>query len=120
MKRMMKKRSQLLQVGVVEYHDNVSTFTEVEDEERIVVVKDKTVEDDEESDGFSSDDGTEYSSSDSDSTDIEITGGYYTKEMFLKKWVRMYWCDKFFKSSFACCAQYIHVTRSVKRGLIYI
>jgi len=50
-----------------------------------MVVKDKVVEDDEESDGFSDED-TDYSSSGSDSTsDIEMTGGYYTREMFLKK-----------------------------------
>ena len=51
-----------------------------------MVVKDKVVEDDEESDGFSDED-TDYSSSGSDSTsDIEMTGGYYTREMFLKKY----------------------------------
>lgn len=38
------------------------------------------------SDGFSDDDMS-YSSSDSDSSDLEVTGGYYTKEMFLKKCV---------------------------------
>ena len=48
-------------------------------------MKEKAVEDDD-SDGFSSDDDMEYDSSGSDSTsDIEMTGGYYTKEMFLKK-----------------------------------
>ena len=43
------------------------------------------VEEESDSDGLFSDDDMNYDSSDSDTSDLEVTGGYYTKEMFLKK-----------------------------------
>lgn len=45
------------------------------------------VEDESDSEGLFSDEDMSYSSSDSDSSELDVTGGYYTKEMFLKKYV---------------------------------
>ena len=45
------------------------------------------VEKESDSEGLFSDDDMSYDSSDSDSSDLEVTGDYYTKEMFLKKCV---------------------------------
>ena len=53
--------------------------------------KPKTVkfkaEEESDSDGLFSDDDMSYDSSDSSDSELEVTGGYYTKEMFLKKCV---------------------------------
>ena len=43
------------------------------------------VDEESDSDGLFSDDDMSYDSSDSDDSELEVAGGYYTKEMFLKK-----------------------------------
>lgn len=45
------------------------------------------VDEESDSDGLFSDEDMSYDSSDSDDSELEVTGGYYTKEMFLKKCV---------------------------------
>ena len=45
------------------------------------------VDEESDSDGLFSDDHMSYDSSDSDTSDLKVTGGYCTKEMFLKKYV---------------------------------
>ena len=45
------------------------------------------VDEESDSDGLFSDGDMIYDSSDSDSSELEAAGGYYTKEMFLKKYV---------------------------------
>ena len=46
------------------------------------------VDEESDSDGlFDDDDDMSSDSSDSDDSELEVTGGYYTKEMFLKKYV---------------------------------
>ena len=45
------------------------------------------VDEESDSDGLFSNDDMSYDSSDSDTSDVKVTGGYYTKELFLKKYV---------------------------------
>ena len=58
----------------------------IAEESKAKTVKFK-VDEESDSDGLFSDDDMSYDSSDSGTSDLEVTGGYYTKEMFLKKCV---------------------------------
>ena len=55
-----------------------------EEQSKAKTVKFK-VDEESDSDGLFSDDDMSIDSSDSDDSELEATGGYYTKEMFLKK-----------------------------------
>ena len=65
---------------------HIALVTKEEEQTKPKTVKFK-VEEESDSDGLFSDDDMSYDSSDSDDSELEATGGYYTKEMFLKKCV---------------------------------
>ena len=67
--------------------DVTIVIKEQEEESKPKTVKFKVDDEESDSDGLFSNDDMSYTSSDSDDSELDVTGGYYTKEMFLKKYV---------------------------------